>query len=76
MRVYMAQQSPSAELKTPAWYVVGVYLPTVLAIRHRPDLDDAPRHLYEQLERQRRHVTGVGLVKVQKRLCGNATMTH
>ena len=76
LRVYMAQQSPSAELKTLALYVVGVYLPTVLAIRHRPDLVDAPRHLYQQLERQRRHMTGDDLVEVQKRLCGNAMMAH
>ena len=72
----MAQQSPSRELTTLALYIVAVYVPTVMAIKFRPDLVEAPRHLFDELQRQHRHMSGTDLVTVRQRLCGNALMAH
>ncbi|KAF0294694.1 hypothetical protein FJT64_007668 [Amphibalanus amphitrite] len=87
LRAYMSQPAPSAEddgmvtdrhrrLTTLALYIVAVYLPTVLAIKHKPDLVEAPRHLFDQLQRQRQHMGGPDLQTVQGSLCGNALMAH
>ena len=76
LRVYMAQQSPSRELTTLALYIVAVYVPTVMAIKFRPDLVEAPRHLFDELQRQHRHMSGTDLGTVRQRLCGNALMAH
>ena len=76
LRVFMAEQRPSDELTTLAVYVVNVYVPTVMSIRHRPDLVQAPKHLYNQLDRQRRHLTGDALATAQRSLCRNSYMAH
>ena len=70
--VYMAEQHPSDELTTLAVYVVNVYVPTVMSIGHSPDLVEAPKHFFSQLERQRRHLTGDTLDTVQRSICRNS----
>ena len=72
LRVYMSETEPSPELTELAVYVVNVYVPTVMAIRHHPDMVEAPKHLYSQLDRQRRYLTGPALVTVQQSLCRNS----
>ena len=52
--------------------VVVVYEPTIMAIRHRPDLAEAPRHLFGELGRQQRHLIGASLQTVRKSVAGNA----
>ena len=76
LRVYISQPSPSDELVTLALYIVAVYVPTVMSIRHRPDLVEAPRHLFDELQRQRRHLSGASLDTVQRSLARNAMMAH
>ena len=53
-----------------------MYLPTVLAIKHKPDVVEAPRHLFDELQRQRQHMSGPDLLTVQNSLCRNALMAH
>ena len=67
LRVNMSQPSPSDELVTLALYIVAVYVPTIMAIRHRSDLVEAPRHLFDELQRQRRHLSGASLDTVQNK---------
>ena len=76
LRVYMAEQRPSDELTTLAVYGANVYVPTVMSIRHRPDLVEAPKHFFNQLERQRHHLTGDALDAVQRILCRSSYMAH
>ena len=75
-RIYMAEQRPSDELTTLAVYRADVYVPTVMSIRHRPDLVEAPKHFFNQLERQRHHLTGDALDAVQRSLCRSSYMAH
>ena len=63
-------------LVTLALYVVVVYVPIILAIRHRPDLVEAPRHLFGELGRQQRHLSGTSLQTVRKSVARNAMMVH
>ena len=76
LRVYMSQQCPSAELTTLATYVVCVYVPTVIAIRYRSDLVEAPKHFFDQLKRQRSHLTGEVLATAHRNMCRNSHMAH
>ena len=86
LRAYMSQPTPNADdemardrhrrLTTFALYIVAVYVPTVIAIKHMPYLVEAPRHLFNELRRQRQHMIGPDLQTVQKSLCGNALMAH
>ena len=76
LRVYMAQLGSSDELATLARYIVAVYEPTIMAIRHRPDLVEATRHLFDELQLQRRHLSGASLDTVQKSLARNGMMAH
>ncbi|KAF0292331.1 hypothetical protein FJT64_009680 [Amphibalanus amphitrite] len=76
LRVYMSEQCPSDDLTTLAVYVVTVYVPAIMSIRHQPDLVEAPKHLYNQLERQRRHLSGVALDTVQQSVRRNGYMAH
>ena len=75
-RVYMSEAEPSPELTTLAMYVVNVDVPTVMAIRHHPDIVEAAKHLYSQLDLQRRYLTGSALVTAQHSLCCNSHMAH
>ena len=46
-------------LVTLAPYIVAVCVPTVIAIRHRPDQVEVPRHLFDELyQHQGRHMSG------------------
>ena len=76
LRVCMSQQCPTVELNTLATYVVCVYVPTVIAIRYRSDLVLAPKHFFDQLERQRSHLTGEVLATAQRNMCRNSHMAH
>ena len=76
LRVYMSQTHPSGELVALAVYITAVYVPTVMAIRYRPDLVEAPRHLFDELQRQRRHLSGANLATVQESVARNAMMAH
>ena len=80
LRLYMAEPCPTSELETLTRYVVTVYVPTVVAIKRRNDLVDAPRHLCEQIRRQQRHLSdapvATALATVQQNLTGNAFMAH
>lgn len=76
LRTYMAQTCPSDELVALATYVVAVYVPMIMAVRHRPDIVDAPRHLFDELERQRKHLSGTNLETVQDSLKRNGMMAH
>ena len=76
LRVYMSTRRPDIKMTTLALYIVAVYVPTVINIKYRPDMIEAPRHLFEELERQRRHLDGRNLETVQRSLCGNALMAH
>ena len=72
----MSQTSPSDALVTLAVYIVTVYVPTVMEIRHRSDKVVAPRHLFDELQRQRRHLSGASLSTVQRSLARIAMMAH
>ena len=67
LRVYMAQLGSSDELATLARYIVAVYEPTIMAIRHRPDLVEATRHLFDELQLEHRHLSGASLDTVYKK---------
>ena len=72
----MAEPSPSSELETLARYIVTVHVASVVAIKSRSDLVNAPRHLCDQMRRQRRHLSGGPLATVQQHLTGNAFLAH
>ncbi|KAF0311034.1 hypothetical protein FJT64_018102 [Amphibalanus amphitrite] len=76
LRHYMSVTSPSAPLVTLVKFIVCVYVPAVVGVRHRWDLIDAPRHLTEQLRRQRRYLSGGDLEVVQASLARNSFMAH
>lgn len=52
-----------------------MYVPTVIVIKRRPDLDEAP-HLIDELQRQRLHLSCPDRIIVQKSLCGSALIAH
>ena len=68
----MAEQRPNDELTALAVYVVNAYVPTVMSTRQRPDLVEAPKHFFSQLERQRRHLPGDALDTVQRSIFRNS----
>ena len=76
LRGYVSQSSPCDKLVSLELYVLAVYVPTILAIRCRSDLVKAPRHLFGELERQRRHLSGARLEAVWKSVARNVMMLH
>ena len=47
-----------------------------MAIRHRWDLVEAPGHVFNELQLQRRYMSGTLGEVVQRSLCRNAMMAH
>ena len=56
--------------------VVCIYVPCVVQIRTKWDLVHAPRHLAEQVTRQRRFLSGTNLQVVQGSVARNSYMAH
>lgn len=76
LRLYMATNSPTPQLTELARYVVCVYVPMVVQVKHQWDLVHAARHLTEELRRQRDHFSGDILRVVQRSVTDNALMAH
>ena len=72
----MSVTSPLASLVTLVTYAACVYVPSVVSIRCWWDLVDAPRHLAEQIGRQRQYLSGSDLQVAQKSLARNSYMAH
>ena len=72
----MSHAQPSADLTTLARYIVCVYVPVVMAIKHRPDVVDAPVHICDSLHRQREHFDSEALDVVIKNIKRNSYMAH
>ena len=76
LRYFMSVPEPPASLVKLATYVACIYVPCVVMIRTQWDLVHAPRHLAEQVSRQRRYLNGEDLQVVQKSVAHNAYMAH
>ena len=76
LRYYMSVPTPPAPLVTLATYVACIYVPCVIKIRTQWDLVNAPRHLAEQVRRQRQYLNGTDLQVVQKSVAHNSYMAH
>lgn len=76
LRYYMSVPEPSAPLVKLATYVACIYVPCVVKIRTQWDLVHAPRHLTEQVRRQRHYLSGDDLQVAQKSVAHNAYMAH
>ena len=57
-------------------YVVCVYVPVVVLIKHRWDVVHGPAHLCETLRRQRVHFKGDELRLLEKNMQRNMFMAH
>ena len=71
-----SKTEPSHELQVLARYIVCVYLPMAIQIKHKWDSVHAARHLAEELRRQRKYTTGAELTVVQDSVARNALMGH
>ena len=76
LRLYMATDAPTPQLAALAQYVVCVYVPMVVQVKHRWDVVHAARHITEELRRQRAHVSSDLLRVVQRSVTDNALMAH
>ena len=76
LRLYMATSNPTPQLAALARYVVCVYVPMLVQVKHQWDLVHAARHLAEQLRRQRDNFSGDLLLVMQQGVTNNALMAH
>ncbi|KAF0305707.1 hypothetical protein FJT64_022706 [Amphibalanus amphitrite] len=76
LRHYMAQERPGDALAALAVYVCCVYVPTVMAIKHKSDAVHAAPHLHAELRRQERYCRPEDLPVLRASVRRNAFMAH
>ena len=76
LRLYMSCSQPSDSMVKLVRYVVTVYVPAVIGIRSEWDVVHAPRHLADQIRRQRACLSGDDLSVVQASVSRNSYMAH
>ena len=67
LRVYMSTKRPGIKTTILALYILAVYVLTVITMKNRPDMVEAQRHLFEELQRRRRYIGGHAAQSVWER---------
>ena len=75
-RLYLSEEDPSPALQRIVNFIVFVYGPVFLDIRHKSRVQQAPNHLVKEIMLIKQHCTEEEKVKVCKAVQDNGFMAH
>lgn len=76
LRLYLSEPNPSQSLLRIVNYIVNIYAPIFLDIRHQNKVQNAPYHLVKELELVRTNCNQEEQMRVLKAVQDNGFMAH